>query len=114
MTGIASLLDEQLLSGGDRISRSVGGTGQPSGIVHRLHNGYPAAHKGMICAAILLAEKVVAAGLGGTEPHGVVVAGNNVHLDAKGRDGKIVNNVFAGEDELDVAADRNMQFIDFA
>src|SRR5712664_2505113 len=114
MTRVASLLDEELLSGGDRIRGGVRGAGQPSGIVHGLHYGYPPAHKGMIRAAILLAEKVIAAGLGGTEPHGVVVAGNNVHLDAKGRDGKIVNNVFAGKDELDVAPDRDVQFIDLA
>ncbi len=68
----------------------------------------------MICAAILLAEEVIAAGLGGAEPHGVVVAGDNIHLDAKGGDRKIVNNVFTGKDKLDVAADGNVQFIDFA
>src|SRR6267378_6932171 len=68
----------------------------------------------MICAAILLAEEVVAPGLGGTEPHRIVVAGNDVHLDAESGDGKVVNDVFAGQDELDVAADGDMEFIDFA
>src|SRR6202035_5835667 len=105
---IASLLSKELLAGEDRIGGGVGGTRQPSGILHWLHNGYPSAHKGVICAAILLAEEMVAPSLGGTEPHSVVVAGNHVHLDAEGGDGKVVNDVFAGQDELDVAADGNV------
>src|SRR6266404_1029165 len=68
----------------------------------------------MICAAILLAEEVVAPGLGGTEPHRIVMAGNDVHLDAESGDRKVVNDVFAGQDELDVAANGNVQLVNLA
>src|SRR5258706_16350616 len=68
----------------------------------------------MICAAILLAEEVVAPGLGGTEPHRIVMAGNDVHLDAESGDRKVVNDVFTGQDELDVAADGNVQLVNLA
>src|ERR1700732_3266508 len=109
MTCGASLLDEKLFAGNDRIRRGIGGTGKPSGILGGLHYSYPSAHNRVICAAILLAKKVIAPGLGGTKPHGVVVTGDNVHLDAEGGNRKVVNDVFAGEDELDVAPDRNVQ-----
>src|SRR4029077_2620744 len=114
MAGGARLLDKELLAGDDGIGGGIGRAGEPGGVLHGLHYGNPSAHDCVIRTAILLAEEVVAPGLGGSEPHGVVVAGNNVHLDAKGGDGKIVNDVFTGKDKLDVAADGNVQLIDFA
>src|SRR5580704_6630894 len=66
----------------------------------------------MVCAAILRTEKLVAARLSGTEPHGVVVARHNVHLYAESRNEKVVDNVFAGHHELDVAANWNVKFVD--
>src|SRR4029077_18732947 len=110
----AGFLGEEFLAGDNRIGSGVGGAGKPGGVIHRLHDGDPSAHDCVICTAILLAEEVVAPGLGGTEPHGVVVARDNVHLDAKGGHGEIVNDILAGEDYLDVAADGNVQLVVFA
>jgi len=39
------------------------------------------------------------------------MAGHHVHLDAKGRHGKIVDDVLAGQDQLDIASHRNVQLV---
>src|ERR1700685_940652 len=48
------------------------------------------------------------------EPHRVVVARYDVPLHAEIGNRKIVDDVFAGEDQLDVAAHRNVELVDLA
>ena len=52
--------------------------------------------------------------LGGTKPGGGVAAGKNVLLHAERRNEKAVDDVLRSHDQLDVAADGNMQLIDLA
>src|SRR5271169_1620012 len=53
-----------------------------------------------------------AARLRGTEPHSIVMSRHGVHLHAERGDEKVVDDVFTGEHELDVAADGNVQLVD--
>src|SRR5260370_13011120 len=64
--------------------------------------------------AVLSAEEVVAARLGGLEPLRGVTAGNYVHLHAKGGDEKIVNHVFRGHGKPDGDIYGDVQLVDFA
>ena len=57
---------------------------------------------------------MVTAGLGRPEPHSVVVTGDYVHFHAESRDIEIVNDVFAGENQADVAADGDVKLVDLA
>ena len=68
----------------------------------------------MIHAAILRAEEVIAPGPGCFEPFTGVLAGHDVGLDAKRRHEQIVNHVFGGHDQFDLAADGHVQFVNLA
>src|ERR1700733_14828615 len=68
----------------------------------------------MVCPAILSAEQMVFARLGGAKPGAAVPARNDVRLNAKGRDKEAVDNIFRRHGELDVAPNRNVQLVDFA
>src|ERR1700723_3733982 len=114
MAGAAGLFGKQLLASDNWIDVLSRGPGKPRSVIGRLHDGDPAAHDGVVCAAILRTEKFIASRFGGTEPHGVVVAGHDVHLHAECRNVKVVDDVFPGEHELDVAADGNMPVVDLA
>ena len=114
MASAAGLLGKQFFSRDDGIDVFARRPGKPRGVVRRLHDGDPSAHDGVVCAAILRTEEMVAAGFRGTEPHGVVMAGDDVHFHAKRRNEKVVDDVLTGEHELDVAADGNVQFVDFS
>ena len=94
VTGAAAELLVKLLALGNRIART-GGTGEPGGIITRCHDSDPASHDGVVGSAVLRAEKVIAAHLGGAEPQRVIAAGNVVHLDAECGDGEIVDDVLA-------------------
>jgi len=113
MARATGFFDEEFFTGDDGIHIAAGRTGEPRGVVRRLHDGDPTAHHGVVRAAILRAKEMIAASFGGAKPHGVVVARDDVHFDAESGDVEIVNDVFAGEDELDVAADGNVKLIDF-
>src|SRR5258708_15084751 len=83
VTSDAGSFGKELLAGNDGIGASAGRAGKPCGIVRRLHDGDPAAHQGMVGAAVLRAKEVVTAGLPGPEPHSVVMPGDDVHLHAE-------------------------------
>src|SRR5258708_37833414 len=68
----------------------------------------------MVHAAVLSAKKVITSGLRRFEPFGGVSAGNHVGLDAKRRHKDVVNDVFGGHDQTDLAAHGNVQFVDLA
>ncbi len=55
---------------------------------------------------------MVLPGLGRPEPHGVVMSRNHVHFHPERRHCKIVNHIFAGHDQPDIAANRHVQLID--
>src|SRR6185437_3026323 len=65
-------------------------------------------------AAHLSALKGKCAELGGLEPDACVAAGENVFLDAKCRNKKIVNDVFGGHREFNRDMEWHMKLIDFA
>src|SRR5262249_33127963 len=112
MASNAGILAEKLFTNFDRVPTS--GTRKPRGVIGGLHHSDPTNHDGVVGAAILRAEEMVPAGSSGTEPHGVVVAGNDIHLDAEGGDGEVMNYVFAAHDKANIAASGNVDFIDFA
>ena len=113
MAGDAGFFREQFFPGLQRIAGRSCGPGQPRGVIRRLHGGNPAAHQRVIGAAILRTVQAVMARHGGPEPHGVVMARHHVHLHAKRRDGEIVDHIFAGHDQPDVAPYRHVQFVNF-
>ncbi len=99
MAGVAGFLCEKFFASDHRVGiASAGGAREPRGILGRFHHSDPAFHHGVICAAILRAEEMVFARLGGLEPHRVVVAGDDVHLDAESGNEKVMNDIFAGHD----------------
>src|SRR6202521_1475612 len=108
----ASLLGKELLPGHDGVHLAASGTGEPRGIFRRFHDRDPATHHRVIRATILRTEEMVAAGLGGAKPHGVVVPGHHVHLHAERRNKEIVDDIFAREDQADVAPHGDMQLVD--
>src|SRR6202162_4804897 len=112
MTGAARKLCEQLFAGGNGIE-VAGFAGKPRSIVGRILNRNPTAHYSVVGTAILGAEEMILANFGGPEPKGIVTSGHNVYFRAEGRDVKIVDDIFAAHDELDVPIDRNMQLINF-
>src|SRR5580692_1110504 len=112
MTSATSKLREQLFAGGNGIE-VAGFAGKPRGVVGRILNGNPTAHYGVVGAAILRAKEMILADFGGPEPQRVVAARHHVHFRAEGRDVKIMDDIFAAHDELDVAIDGNMQLVNF-
>ena len=60
------------------------------------------------------AEKMIGARLGGAEPRDRVAAGQHVLLHAERGDEEAVDDVLRSHDQLDVAADGNVQFVDLA
>src|SRR6202166_2653333 len=103
MAGDAGSFSEQLLARNKRVGFGACRTGKPCGVVALFHDGDPAGHYGVIGAAILRTIQTITPGFCGTEPHGVVVAGDDVHLYAEGWYGEIVNSVFASHYQPDVA-----------
>ena len=57
---------------------------------------------------------MVRAGFRGTEPEGRIAARDHVLLEAEGRHEKAVDHVLRGHDHFDVAANRHVEFVDFA
>ena len=113
MASAAGLFGIKLLARHHRIGVPTGGAGEPRGVVRRLQDRDPAAHQSMIRAAILRTKEVVTSGLGGAEPHGVVMARDDVHFHAERGNEEVMNNVLAGHDQAYVPAHRNVQFIYF-
>ena len=111
MAGGAGQLREELLARGNRTDVSAL-VGEPGGVFGGIHHGHPATHHRVIRAAILRAEKVVLADLGGPEPHGVVASRNDVHFHAECGHVKVVDDVLAAQDQLDVAIDGDVQLVD--
>src|SRR5690349_15125781 len=68
----------------------------------------------MLGPAVLGAEEMIASGLGGGEPHGIVAAGNNVVFYTEGWDEEAMDDVFRRERQLDWAIHGHMQFVDLA
>src|SRR5437660_751440 len=65
----------------------------------------------MVHPAILSAEEVIGAGLCRFEPLTRVSTGHDVCLDAKGGHKKVVDCIFRGHNELDLASDGNVKFV---
>src|SRR5579862_5162223 len=86
----------------------------PSLVLRGFHHNNGTDHAGVLCAAILGAEKMIGAGLDGTEPRDGVTAGKHVLLHAERGDEEAVDHVLRGHDQLDVAADRDVKFVDLA
>ena len=102
---------EQLRAGvGHRARRRA--AAEPRLVVRRLHRGHPADHRGVLRAAVLRAEDVVAAGLRGGEPHRVVAPGNDVRFHAEIRNEEAVDDVFRRHGQLHRTADRHVQLIE--
>src|SRR5579859_7998541 len=99
MASRAGFLDKQLFPGDDGIDIFSGGSRKPGRIIVRIHDGDPAPHDGVVRAAILRTKKVVAPRLRGTEPHGVVMTGDDVHLYAERRNEKVEDDILTGEDK---------------
>src|SRR6202030_3326677 len=109
----AGPFSEQLLARDERVGLRACRTGKPCGVVALLHDGDPAGHYGVIGAAVLRTIQTITPGFRGTEPHGVVMAGDDVHLYAERRDREIVNYVLASHDQPDVATYWQMHLINF-
>src|SRR5690242_21832884 len=92
MAGGASFFDKELLSRDDRIDIFTAGSREPRGIVRGVHDGNPSAHHGVARTTILRTKEMVAAGFGGTKPHGVVMARNHVHLHAEGWNEEVMDD----------------------
>src|SRR6267143_6394243 len=107
MTGAAGSLHKKLFARDDGITLTTR-AGKPRGVFGGLHDRHPAAHQGVIRPAILRTEEMITAGLGGTEPHGVVMAGYHVHLHAECRNEKIMDDIFAGHNQSHISTDRNV------
>ena len=83
-------------------------------ILRGLHDDDGADHAGVLRAAVFGAEQVIGAGLGGAEPCDGVAAGEHVLLHAEGGNEEAVDHVLRSHDELDVAANGNVEFVDLA
>ena len=112
MAGDAAEFGENFLSGCRE--RAVAAAAHPGFVLRRLHDDDGADHAGVLRAAVFGAEQMIGAGLGGVEPRDGVAAGQHVLLHAEGGDEEAVNHVLRGHDQLDVAADGNVQFVDLA
>ena len=66
----------------------------------------------MLGAAVFGAEQMIAPRLRRFEPDGGVIAGHHVVFDPKRRHKEAVDDVFAGERELDRSPDRDVQGVD--
>src|SRR5260370_5036358 len=84
---------------------------QPIFIIGLGHDGYPADHTRVFRPAILGTEQMIAARLGGGEPHRVVAAGHYVMLDAKSRNEKAVDDVFRRQRYLHWPANGHVEFV---
>src|ERR1700730_9293100 len=113
MASDAGFFREYLFARNERVGFRACRTGQPRSVVALFHDGDPTGHYRVIGAAILRTIQTITAGFCGTEPHGVVVAGDHVHLYAERWHGEIVNYVLAGHYQPDVAVDRQMHLINF-
>ena len=81
----------------------------------RLHHDNLATHARVIHAAVLGAEQVVTSRAWWLQTIAVVyLPGHDVRLDPKRRNEEVVNHVFGGHDQFDLAADRHVQFVDLA
>src|SRR6202043_2585643 len=103
----------QSVTAGCERSRSPA-AGEPCFVLRRLHHYDLSDHAGMHGAAILRTEQVVHTGLRGAKPRGCVAPGQHVLLDAEGRNVEAVNHILRSHNQFHVAADRHMQFVDFA
>src|ERR1700722_7039892 len=113
MAGDAGSFGEQLLARNERVGFRACRTGKPGSVIALLHDGNPAGHNRVIGAAVLRAIQTITPGFGGTEPHGVVMAGDHVHFYAERWDGEIVNYVLTSHDQPDIAVYRQMHLINF-
>src|ERR1700692_2137032 len=113
MAGDTGSFSEQLLARDERVSFRACRTGKPGGVIALLHDGDPASHNRVIGAAVLRTIQTITPGFCGTEPHGVVVAGDHIHLYAKRWHGEIVNYVFASHYQPDVATYWQVHLINF-
>src|SRR6266498_1113176 len=68
----------------------------------------------MIHATVFGAEKMITSRFGRFEPFAGVFTGHDVGLDAERGHKYIVNYIFARHDQFDLAANRNMQLVNFA
>src|SRR5271165_3741039 len=82
-------------------------------MISRVFDRHPSAHKRVVCSAILRTEKMVFTNPGGTEPQRVIPTGHHVHLYAECWYIKIVDDIFAPHDQLDVPVHGYVQFVDF-
>ena len=87
--------------------------GKPVLILSRSHSVEPSDHLAVLIAAELVAKNVVTARLGGGEPFRRVFAGYHVAFNPESRDGKIVDDILRGEDELHWLTDGHMELADF-
>src|SRR3984957_11123967 len=110
--GATQLLKKGVTAGSERAGSSA--AGEPGFVLRGLHYYDLANHAGVHGAAILRTEQVVHTGLGGTEPCGGVAPGQHVLLDAEGRNVEAVDHVLRGHNQFDVAAHRNVQFVDLS
>src|ERR1700678_3352665 len=111
-TGTTQLLEQPfaLLRHGSAHSAA----GQPVLIVRWFHHGDPSHHARMFGSTILGAEQMITAGFSGCEPHGVVMTGNHIVLDAESWDEKAVNHVFGRERDFEAPACRKVTLVNFA
>ena len=112
MAGDAAEFGKDFFSrGGERAGRA---SAHPGLVLRGLHHDDGADHAGVLRAAIFGAEQVIGAGLGGAEPGHGVAAGEHVLLHAERGHVEAVDHVLRSHDQLHVAADRDVQFVDLA
>src|SRR5579872_2962986 len=87
---------------------------EPRLVLVRFLDDDRADHAGVKRAAILRAEEMERADLGGFKPERRVASGQDVLLHAKRGNKKIVNDVLGGHGQLDRAAERDVNFVDLA
>src|SRR5215469_3647865 len=113
MTGNAAEVLKQLLS---VLRKRAKGTaaGKPGSILRGLHHHDPANHPGVHGAAILSTEQVILSGLGRMEPQVRVARWQHISLLAKRWYKETVDNILRNHVQYHIAANRNMQLVDFA
>ena len=87
---------------------------KPGLVLRRFQHDNLPDHSGVLGAAIFGAEQMIDSRLGGTKPGRGVAPGQNVLLDAEGRNIKAVDDVLRGQDHLHVTAHGYVQFVDLA
>src|SRR5215469_676226 len=68
----------------------------------------------MLGAAVFGAEQVIGSGARGMESDSSIATGKHVHLYAKGGNKKAMNDVLRNQRDLDIPADRHVQFVDLS